>query len=238
MRGFWICVFGAALVLSAAIWYLLIDRDDERLRVYCAVGFADQVGDLAREFERERGVNVELVFGGSGALESQVRLAGGDVFLPADESYLESLGNEFVLSSQEIGCLRAGFVVARGNPLGLREVGDLTRGDVKISLADESASVGRYVRAVLEEKGCWGEVNRRVLVKKPTVGNVVEDVATGAVDVTIAWRRVAELFKEVEFVDLEEFEKRELVARMGVLRVSRRVPLARDFVTFVVERIR
>jgi len=234
-------------ILGGAICWLLQDGRRERgrgadhaadrgeeLLVYCAAGFRKPMVDIARKYEVKFGVPIHLQFGGSGALMSQLELAGGDVFLPADETYLERIRAQGGVREQFlIVRLIAGLVVAEGNPKKLRTLEDLSRAGLRISLGDQSTSIGRHTWDVFRELGISDKMKARVLVTKPTVNHLVEDVATGAVDVAIAWAAVAHDYRGVEWVALPEFSQRVKVAGIGVLASSERRLRALHFAEFV-----
>ena len=89
-------IFPCLLVLLGVATWLLIreDRPSELgktpLVVHCAAGLTKPVTELARQYEKEFGVPIRLQLGGSGALEISLDVAGGDLYIPADYSYIES----------------------------------------------------------------------------------------------------------------------------------------------------
>ncbi|MCD6052014.1 MAG: hypothetical protein K0Q55_3432, partial [Verrucomicrobia bacterium] len=59
------------------------------LVVYCAAGLKKPVEVIAKQFQAEEGVEVQLQFGGTGTLLSQIRVAKqGDMFIAADDGSL------------------------------------------------------------------------------------------------------------------------------------------------------
>lgn len=231
-------------VLGAALWWLVRDQDESKpgqrdLLVHCAAGLRKPMAEIARCYEEEFGVRVNLQFGGSGALESQLEVAGGDLYLPADLSYLDSVREKGLLEeSIPVALLTAGMVVPKGNPEGLEDLRDLGRAGLKISLAERSASVGKFTWSVLEKEGLLDVVRPNVVVTKPTVNAIVEDVATGAVDVSLAWDAVAGNFSEVEWIAVPEFSKRAKRAAIGVLTSSRDATRALHFARYVTAKDR
>ncbi len=226
-------------VLGAALWWIVKEEqaataEEDSLLVHCAAGFRKPMTQIARQYEAEFGVSVRLQFGGSGALASQLEIAGGDLFLPADESYLEAMREDGgLVESFPVARLQAGIVVPRGNPKGLVSLRDLGRKGLRLCLGEESASIGKHTWSVLEEEGLRGFVQANVLVTKFTVNNVVEDVATGAVDAAIAWDAVAQSYPGVEWVAVPEFSKRAKRAEIGLLSSSEKMARARHFANFV-----
>jgi len=227
-------------VLGGAMFWLVKEEgstvgDEGGLVLHCAAGFRKPMVEIARRYEEEFGVPVYLQFGGSGALASQLELAGGDLFLPADESYLEPMrARGELLASVELTRLTAGLVVVEGNPKNLRTLQDLGREGVRVSLGDESASIGKYSWEVLEKEGLKSWMGSNVVVTKPTVNHVVEDVATGAVDAAIAWDAVVRDFEGVEWISLAEFADGAKRADLGVLKASQKREAALHFSRYVV----
>jgi molybdenum ABC transporter molybdate-binding protein len=232
------------VLLGGAFWWLTNDNErdgpgSEDLLFHCAAGLRKPMSEIARHYEEEFGVKVHLQFGGSGALASQLELAGGDLYLPADQSYIDSAREKGLMKEViPVALLTAGLVVPKGNPRGLTTLSDLGKEGLKISLAERSASVGRFTWKVLEEEGLLARVNPNVVVTKPTVNAIVEDVATGAVDVSLAWDAVAKNFSEVEWLAVPEFLKRAKRASIGVLTSSKDAKRALHFARYVTARDR
>lgn len=232
------------VLLGGAFWWLTNDNDRDGpgsadLLFHCAAGLRKPMSEIARQYEEEFGVKVNLQFGGSGALASQLELAGGDLYLPADQSYIDSAREKGLMKEAiPVALLTAGLVVPKGNPRGLTTLSDLGKEGLKISLAERSASVGRFTWKVLEEEGLLARVNPNVVVTKPTVNAIVEDVATGAVEVSLAWDAVAKNFSEVEWLAVPEFLKRAKRASIGVLTSSKDAKRALHFARYVTARDR
>ena len=86
-------LFFLLALLGSALWWLANDRNEiERgkgsLLVHCAAGLRRPMSEISRQYEEEFGIKIILQFGGSGALESQLMVAGGDLYLPADQGYV------------------------------------------------------------------------------------------------------------------------------------------------------
>lgn len=232
------------VLLGGAFWWLTNDNDRDGpgsadLLFHCAAGLRKPMSEIARQYQEEFGVKVNLQFGGSGALASQLELAGGDLYLPADQSYIDSAREKGLMKEAiPVALLTAGLVVPKGNPRGLTTLSDLGKEGLKISLAERSASVGRFTWKVLEEEGLLARVNPNVVVTKPTVNAIVEDVATGAVDVSLAWDAVAKNFSEVEWLAIPEFLKRAKRASIGILTSSKDAKRALHFARYVTARDR
>ena len=229
-------IFGSlAILLMASLWWIARpdasrDLSTQPLVVHCAAGLRIPVSEIAEQYEKNFGVPIHLQFGGSGALETQLEIAGGDLFLPADISYINSARKKGLLrESIPVARLTAGIVVPKGNPKQLNTLNDLSKSGIRISLAERSAAIGRHTWGVLETSHVYPQIEANVIVTKPTVNNIIEDVATGAVDASIAWDAVASSFPEVEWIALPEFQKHSKHASIGVLESAKDATRALHF---------
>ena len=147
--------FVAAVALVAVLlWQARTARPaaapgQKPLLLFCAAGLKLPVEAVAREYEQAFGVQVQLQYGGSGTLLSNLRVADvGDLFLAADESYINSARALGLLAETiPLARQRPVIAVARGNPKNIRTLDDLRRTDVRVAMANpEAASIGRTVR--------------------------------------------------------------------------------------------
>jgi molybdenum ABC transporter molybdate-binding protein len=232
MRNPWL-VFVGSLAVAAVLVALLLWPSRSRqaataagqksLLVFCAAGIKSPVEAVAREYEKAFGVRVQLQYGGSGTLLSNLRITdAGDLFLAADESYIKS-AREFGLLAETIPLARQQPViaVAKGNPKNIRTLDDLQRADVRVAMANpDAASIGRTVRGLLQKAGQWESVEKRVTVFKPTVNDVANDVKIGSVDAGIVWDATARQYAELELVTLPLFDAATETISIGVLKRS------------------
>ncbi len=214
-----------SILIALCVFLVLRDRQPNRagveITLHCAAGLRLPVSEIARRYQEELGIPVRIQFGGSGELASQLSVAGGDLYLPADLSYIESTRRSgLVRESIPVLTLTAGIVLSKGNPKEIGSLGDLARADVRVSLADPSTAVGRLTRDVLQEAGLWTSIEANAAVFKPTVNNVAEDVALSTVDAGIVWDAVASQFDQLEFLHVPLFDAQPAAAAIGVLAAS------------------
>ncbi len=232
-------LFGLLSVLGLCLYFVLREEGDDagyvsELEMHCAAGLQKPVEEIARQYEEEFGVKIKLNFGGSGQLFAKLEVAGGDVYLPADVSYIEKARDEnLVVESIPVSRLTAGIIVAKGNPKNIRSLKDLTRDDVRVVLAERSAAVGKFTHKVLEEAAVLEAIDGGVISKMGTVNEVALQVDIGAADAGIVWDALMPHFKQSEFVSVPEFEKRQKRATVGVLKSSKNGTAALKFVRYL-----
>ena len=191
----------------------------DRLIVHCAAGLQQPIREIAQRYEAEQNTSITLNIAGSGVLAAQMQLSGGDLYIPADDSYLtEAITAGLVGETLPLVTMRAVIVVQKGNPKNITSLDDLKHAGIRLSLADSTAAIGRYIEDTLTRSGDWQAIAPQIIVTKPTVNHVVEDVANTTVDATIAWDCVTANFQQLEIIRVPIFESKPRTAAVGIIR--------------------
>ncbi len=180
-----------------------------QLMVFCAASNRSVVEAIRKRYEAETGRRVQFQYGPSQALLSQLELTqAGDLFLPADDSYLELARQKGLIAEVlPLGQMRCGLVVPKGNPRGIRELADLFSGDLRVVQASpESAAVGRLAKEALQPLGLWDPLHAATDAYRTTVGDVANDVKVGAADAGLVFDAVLTPFPELEFVAVPQLK--------------------------------
>lgn len=244
----WTAFLGSVLVLGVLVGLLLYDParppapGQEPLLLYCAAGIKAPVEAVARQYEEEYGVPVQLQFGGSQTLLANIEVSQrGDLYLPADDSYL-ALARDKHLVAESIPLARMTPVLAvpRGNPKQITSIGDLlARRDIRFAQANPDATaVGKLTREALEWGGQWDQLQARTIVFKPTVQDVATDIKVGTVDAGIVWDATVRQFPELEAVHLPPLDPVTANISVAVLRASTQPTAALRFARYLGARDR
>ena len=213
----------------------------EPLILFCAAVLKPAVEPVAAEYERTYGVPVQLQYGGSGTLLSNLRLARrGDLFLAADQSYM-NLARDYDLVAEilPLAHLTPVLAVRRGNPRNIRSLPDLWRKDVSVALANpDAAAIGRAARDALRQAGVWATLEPRIKVFKPTVNDVANDLRLGTVDAAVVWDATVWQYPELEPVPLPGLVFGSSTVSVGVLRASTQPSEALRFARYLGARDR
>src|SRR5437588_11919196 len=95
----WLAFLASAGVLAVLVGLLAWDAwrrgsappDRRPLLIYCAAGIRPPVEAAARDYQKEYGVEVQLQYGGSQTLLASIEASKrGDLYLPGDDSYLQT----------------------------------------------------------------------------------------------------------------------------------------------------
>ncbi len=196
MRSFLAFLFlAAAAGLGFYAWKPSPQGQRAALQVFCAAGLKKPVEAIASAFEKDTGTRVELQFGGTGTLLSQLRIAKvGDVFLAADAGSLADARKlEVIREVLPVAVQHPVIAVAAGNPKGIRTLADVERADVKLALPNpEAASIGKVAKQLLGAR--WQSLAQQAVVMKPTVTEIAADVKLGACDAALIWDSTAPQF--------------------------------------------
>jgi molybdenum ABC transporter molybdate-binding protein len=168
--------------------------------MYCAAGLRHPVEQIARQFEAEYGIHVDLQFGGSNTLLNQMevnKFDTGDLFLAAEDLYAK-LAQEKGLAAETLPVAHQRPVIAvpKSSTKKIASIDDLLADGVKVALANpDQAAIGLTTKKLLSavprgETNLWETLERHVTkhgVFKPTVTEVANDLKLGSVDAGIVW---------------------------------------------------
>lgn len=200
-----VVVVALVLVAGLGAWMYLLgrprvaDSDVETITMYCAAGLRTPVEEIAARYEEEYGVKIDLQYGGSGSLLSQLKAQGAgldpiDLYLAADASYTERAVAEG-LAQERLPVARQFPViaVAQDSKLSIASIEDLLDENIRVSMANpDQAAVGKAIqeRVAAANPELWTKLKAAVTergVFKPTVNDVAADVALGQVDAALVW---------------------------------------------------
>ncbi|WP_218934701.1 substrate-binding domain-containing protein [Rosistilla ulvae] len=191
---------------------------------------------IRADYEREFGRKVEIQYGPSQTLLSSIEVTrSGDLFLPADDSYIE-MGREKQLIAEVLPIARMQAVVAvkRNNPKSIEQYSDLLRDEVRLVLASpDSAAIGKVVREVLSVDNQWEPMASSASALRATVNEVANDVTIGAADAAIVYDAVLHTYEELEYVELPELADAASQISVGVIASTDQPQAALHFARYL-----
>jgi molybdate transport system substrate-binding protein len=196
--------------------------------------------EVAKLFEDRYDVNVELHFGGSGAMLSQMKLTGhGDIYFPGSSDFMEKAKKEDLVlpdSERRVVYLIPAINVQKGNPKNIQSLEDLARPDVTVAIAEpETVCVGLYAAEILEKAGLSESIRPKIATYAESCSKTAQLVTLKTVDAVIGWR-VFQYWNpdEVETIYLQPNQ----IPRIGYVPIavgksSKQSVLAQQFIDFV-----
>ena len=193
------------------------------IMLYCAAGLREPIERVRKEYEKQYGVEVQIQYGGSGTLFSNLNISRkGDLFLSADSTLMTKAHKSglvrevFTLATQ-----RPVVITTKGNPHGIQKLSHVTQSGIKWCFGNPDATaVGTTTKRVLQRQGMWDFASAQATVFKPTVNDVANDVELGSADAGIVWDCTALAYPDLEVIHLPELDTKEEEIELGVLNFS------------------
>lgn len=215
------------------------DDSDRSILLYCAAGVKPVIEKVANEYYKEYGIRVDLQYGGSGTLLSNLRIAKqGDLYLAGDKSYIEEATRfGLIKETQALAFMKPVIAVAKGNPKGITCLEDLFNKNIKVSIANpDAASIGRLTKKILTKSGYWDQLEKNITVLMPTVNEVANSIKLGAVDAGIIWNATANQYDGIDMVKIPLFDSKKKSITIGVLSFSEKPTEALRFIRYLSAR--
>ncbi|MBJ6368953.1 molybdate ABC transporter substrate-binding protein [Snuella sedimenti] len=212
------------------------NQEEKSLLLYCAAGIKPVVEKVAKQYYEDYGVRVDLQYGGSGTLLSNLRVAKqGDLYLAADKSYIqEAQSHGLIAETQPLAFIKPVIAVAKGNPKDITKIEDLYKEDVKVVIANpDAASIGRLTKKMLENAQLWEAFEPHVSVLMPTVNEVANTIKLGSTDAGIIWDATAQQYEDLEIVEVPLFNNYVKNVTIGVLNYSSQPTEALKFIRYL-----
>jgi len=211
----------------------------DELFVYCAAGMRYPMDEIVKQYEQEYGVHVDLQYGGSNTLLSQLQVSKtGDLYLAADDSYIK-MARQKGLAAEVIplAVMRPVVALRKDSKIEIGSMEDLLTPTRRIACGNpDAAAIGRVVRRLLTKTGHWDALRKLVTEKgvfKPTVNDVANDVKLGSVDAGIVWDATAAQYPDLRIVRLPELDQGVSNVEITVLNSSKDPTAALRFARYV-----
>jgi molybdenum ABC transporter molybdate-binding protein len=230
IKGPWLVMLASLVVLGVLIASLIdfgssaSSEGGGPLVVFCAASNKGVMEAVRADYEKQYGAKLQIQYGPSQTLLESIKLSGtGDLYLPADDSYL-ALAREKQLVADEfpLATMQPVVAVAKGNPKGIKGLKDLLREDVRLAQASpDGAAIGKLTRQTLTASGQWDQLDAHTTVYTTTVTEVANVVKVGSVDAGIVYDVVLHDYPTLEAVPLPELKGAEAKVAVSLLSTSR-----------------
>ncbi|MBN1897399.1 MAG: molybdate ABC transporter substrate-binding protein [Spirochaetes bacterium] len=221
--------------------FLLFISCGEKPSLLIMCGSASQLPmtKIAGLYSQRKNIKVDLIYGGSGTLLSQISLTRkGDIYLPGSPDYIvKGVKQKIILkgSVRKVAYLIPGIIVPKGNPGHIRNIFDLTNKDKKIGTGNpETVALGLYAVEFLERNDLL-KVIPNITVFAASCSQTLNLVLMKKVDAVLAWRVCARWNKDrLQYIPLPPHR----IPRISYIPVcipvyARDESLSRDFIEFL-----
>jgi molybdate transport system substrate-binding protein len=168
----------------------------DELLIFAGAASKPATEEATRIFQDKTGARTDVVFGGSGFVLSQMKLAKrGDLYFPGSSDFMEVAKKEGLVwpdSEKIVVYLVPAISVQKGNPRGIHSLKDLTREGLRIAIANpEMVCVGTYAVEIVERNLTPDEktrFRRNVVNYTESCEKTANVISLKAVDAVIGWR--------------------------------------------------
>lgn len=232
-----------SILLVCSMLFALASHAAESLLVFAGAATVPPTTEAARAFEKKTGVKVDVVFGGSGYVLSQMKLAKrGDLYFPGSSDYMEIAkrdGDVLPNTEKIIVYVVPAINVQKGNPHNIKGLKDLLKPGLRVAIANpEGVCVGSYAVEIFENELTKAEREQLKQNIRNYTGSC-EQTATAIslklADAVIGWR-------VFQYWDPERIETiplpKEQITHIGyipiaIAKFSKQPKLAQRFIDFL-----
>ena len=200
--------------------------------------------EAVRIFKERFGISVDVVFGGSGFVLSQMKLTKrGDLYFPGSSDFMEVAKREglvYLDSEKIVVYLIPAINVQKGNPKAIHALKDLTKDGIRLAIANpETVCVGTYAVEIFEKNLTPDEkakVRKNIVNYTESCEKTANAISLKAVDAVLGWR-------VFHFWDPDRIEtiylRPEEIPRIGYIPIAiskftRNKALAQKFMDFLI----
>jgi molybdate transport system substrate-binding protein len=165
---------------------------EQQLMAFCGAASKPAMEEAAGAFRAKTRIQVNLQFGGSGTMLSQMKMARrGDLYIPGSPDYMVKAEREGLVDSRTIkiiAYLIPAMGVQPGNPKNIRTLKDLTKPGLKVGIGNpEAVCVGLYGIEILHGQGLLEQVEKNIVTHAPSCAATESLVVMKKVDAVLGW---------------------------------------------------
>jgi molybdate transport system substrate-binding protein len=183
----WLVSLSLLLLFCVPAW-----SAEKRIMAFCGAASKPAMEDATTVFGQKTGIKIDLNFGGSGTMLSQMKIARrGDLYIPGSPDYMVIAEKQNLVdpkTTQIVAYLVPAINVQPGNPKNIRTLADLARPGIKIGIGNpEAVCVGLYAVELLERNRLLEAVQKNIVTHAPSCDATEALVALKKVDAVIGW---------------------------------------------------
>jgi molybdate transport system substrate-binding protein len=213
------------------------------LMIFAGAASRPATEEVIKAFKQKTGIGIDVTFGGSGFVLSQMQLGQkGDLYFPGSSDFMETAkkkGLVFPGSEKIIVYLVPAINVQKGNPKQIYTLRDLAKDGVRVAIANPPmVCVGIYAVEIIEKNLSPAEkekLRKNLVNYTESCEKTASVISLRAVDAVMGW----EVF---QYWDPERIEtvylKREEIPRIGYIPIAiskfaKDKILAQEFIDFL-----
>ena len=167
-----------------------------RLLMFAGAASKPATEEIVRIFQERSGITIDVVFGGSGFVLSQMKLTKkGDLYFPGSSDFMEVAKREglvFPDSEKIVVYLIPAMNVQKGNPKRIHTLKDLTKERIRLAIANpETVCVGAFAVEIFEKNLTREEkskVRKNIVNYTESCEKTANVISLKVADVVVGWR--------------------------------------------------
>lgn len=197
-----------------------VDLSGEELMIFSGAGLSGPVQEIVDTFKEDTGCDVQVVYGGTGALISQIQTAEeGDILFAGAKDELSTMKEGEVTGSVDLVKHIPVVAVQKGNPKNITSVADLDNEGVKLLIPNaETTPIGKIAVKALKAAGIYDNIDIAAITT--TAPLAITALAEQEADAGIVWKENAAANDKVEILDLEEMKDHIKIVPAATLKYS------------------
>lgn len=179
-------------VINLVVAQVEVEKSSREIFFFCGSAVKVPMDELIPSYEKKTGIRINVIYGGSGTLLSQMELARrGDVYLCGSPDYI-TIGERKKLlipgSDKRISYLVPAIIVPEGNPKNIKKLEDLARPGVRVGMGNpETVCLGLYGLEILDHNKLMEKVLPNVVVFAKSCEDTATLASLGKVDAILGW---------------------------------------------------
>ena len=205
--------------------FLLSQASAEELLIFAGAASKPATEEAAKIYEKKTGTRVNITFGGSGFVLSQMELAKqGDIYFPGSSDFMEVAKQKnlvFPETEKNVVYVVPALNVQKGNPKGIKTLADLTKPGLRVAIANpEGVCLGLYAVEIIEKNlstDAKANLKKNIVNYTESCEKTATAISLKAVDVVIGWG----VFQhwDPERIETIPLNKKEIV-RVGYIPIA------------------
>lgn len=245
MKSPWLVLAGSVILVGGLAALLLWKGDPDKpepLILQCAAALREPIEKIIPTYEQQTGQRIEVRYGESQKVLTDLKLSKqGDLFLPADDSYIVDAQTENLLDDVfPLATMNAALVVKKDNSRQIETWNDLLKDDIGVAIANpEAAAISRLVASRLGSR--WDELRKRATALGPVthVANAIKagrgPDAARPIHAGIIWDSMlaSPNYSDLTLIPLCELDGITGTVKIGVVKGGNRTDAARAFAQYL-----
>jgi molybdate transport system substrate-binding protein len=187
-----VAAYMIALAVLFCFPFLSAGDTEKKITAFCGSASQPVLEEAAKIFKGKTAITVDLLFGGSGTMLSQMKLSRrGDVYIPGSPDYMIKAIRDGVVdpaSAVTLAYLILAINVQHGNPMNIQNLSDLIKPGIRVAIGNpEAVCVGLYAVEMLERNGLLKQVEKNIITHAPSCEATASLVVMKKVDAVIGW---------------------------------------------------